>query len=112
MKKALAFIKEKAEVKPKTTRTGNIFVIPEEIVEEIKTQIEEHDGSFAIPAKAFNVLFGWDSKYNKNYYLKNKLNNQYPLDGELEWHVGCIEKGTLYCFEIREAKEVKTGEDN
>ena len=106
-KKALAFIKEKAEDKPKSTRTGVEFTIPVEIVNEIKAQIKEHKGSFVIPAKAFNALFGWSDKYNKSYYLKNRLNSQYPLGNNKEWKVGCLEKGTLYCFQTKEATKIE-----
>jgi hypothetical protein len=103
IKKALAYIKENASETPKRTRTGNI--IPVEIVNEIKEQIKKYEGSFAVDAKKFNTLFGWDTKYSKSCYLKNKLNDQYPLEKGKEWHVGAIDKGRLYKFEIREIEE-------
>jgi len=105
VKKALAFIKANASKVPATSRTGHGRVIPEEIVKELENQIEQNNGAFAIDAKKLNALFGWkDTKYNKNYQLKKMLNIQYPQDEGYEWHVGAIEKGTLYKFEIIEVK--------
>ena len=111
IKKALEYIKTNASEVPKTARTGNEFIIPKEIVSEIKTQIKKHEGSFVVETKKFNELFGWSSKYNKNYYLKNKLNKQYPLENGKEWHVGLVNKGQLYKFEIRNAKVEETEEE-
>ena len=109
IKKALAFIKENATEVPTTTRTGHEKVIPEEIVNEIENQINKNKGAFAIDAKKLNALFGWkDSQYTKSYMLKKKLNKQYPRGEGKEWHVGSIEKNTLYKFEIREVKTKET----
>jgi len=104
MKKAIAFIKANAVVKPENIRTTQGVPIPVELVNEIKAQIKKNGGSFAIPAKAFNEEMGWNNKYGKSYYLKKKLNADYPLDKQ-EWHVGSISKGEFYLFEIREEKE-------
>jgi len=106
-KKALAFIKSNATDVP--ARTSGGFVIPEDIVKEIKTQIEKYDGSFAISKEALNKLFDWSEKNARNLYLQKKLNLQYPIE-DYEWHVGLINKGELYKFEIRELKEQEDGE--
>ena len=68
MKKAIAFIKANAVETPKTIRSTQETILPVELVTEIKAQIGKNDGSFAVPAKAFDEQMGWNSKYSKNYY--------------------------------------------
>lgn len=111
IKKAIAFIKSNAKETPAITRSG--FEIPKEIVAEIKEQIAINDGSFVLPSKAVNELFGWKQDANRGSYLKVKLNKQYPLTDGLVWHIGYIAKGTLYCFEERKAvvQEKQEGQD-
>ena len=107
-KKALAFIRNRAADTPKTINRG--YVIPEEIAKEIRTQIDKHNGSFAISKEELNKVFEWSEKNPRNLYLKKKLNLQYPIQGK-EWHVGLINKGELYKFEIKDVKEETEEED-
>lgn len=106
MKKALAFIKNNASDVP-ATKSGTEWIIPAEIVDAIREQMADHNGSFAIDMLKFNSQFGWKPESSRGLFLQNKLNKQYPVDDGYEWHVGTIAKGTLYKFEIREVKEVE-----
>jgi len=111
IKKALAFIKEKAVESPKTTRQGSRFTIPKEIVNEIRQEIVNHEGSFGIDAVLFNNIFSWSEKSRRSSFMQNKLNDDYPCenDGE-QWYVGTrsTTDGDFYVFSIGEVKtEVK-----
>ncbi|MFX0132542.1 MAG: hypothetical protein ACFFDN_02730 [Candidatus Hodarchaeota archaeon] len=106
IKKCIAFIKANASEVPAATRGGNEWVIPEEIVAELKSQIEKtEDNRFAINKEDFNRQFGWKPESNHTNTLTKKLNKQYPLENEnLEWHVGRVSSDTMYKFSYREKK--------
>jgi hypothetical protein len=114
IKKAIAFIKNNASVVPETTRQGTEYMIPEEVVNALKEQINKNDGAFAIDRVEFNKQFGWkESATYKSGQLQRKLNKQYPIGDGMEWHVGLIAKKELYKFDIRKIreKEVKEKEE-
>ncbi|MFO7950926.1 MAG: hypothetical protein R6U36_11270 [Candidatus Fermentibacteraceae bacterium] len=103
-KKAIAFIKENAVDAPKVTRGGTVKKYPEELVNTIRQEIENHDGEFAVKAKEFNEVFGYKGDNLRNYYIKKKLNRDYPFEDEKEWHVGSRNNGEFYVFTIHEVE--------
>lgn len=105
LKKCLAFIKAEAVNTPKGISTRTKVIIPEELVNTIKEEINKHDGSFAINAEQFNLYFGWSMHKSRGNNLQKALNSQYPLGNNNIWKVGLIAKQTLYKFEIKEKIE-------
>jgi len=104
-------IEENAEDAPEGITTRTEVIIPEEFVTKIQEEIDNRNGKVSLKAEVINEYFGYkpNAKYSKAYTLKKKLNKQYPLDNNQEWHVRTVNNHETYIF-IQRTKKVKVEE--
>lgn len=75
--------------------------IPQEVVSHLEKKFDEL-GVFTLPIKTLNKLIGIEAEEGRGYFIKNKLNSQYPLPDK-EWKVGTT--GDDYIIKIVDVKE-------